>query len=213
MLQQHLLLQLLLLLPLVAATALLLQLRVQEHLQLLLHGSTSCFELYNNMTTTCVSLLPPTDIQQGQGMEFDIGSTPEFPIFKAVTCNSNNYGTADTLYGLEELPCEGCLQGMVTADLYRNVETGAQQCLPSSGFQASGVSPVIALMFLQAEHGWLAVQLTCSSSLTSTAAWARMCNTAHCMSEMVVNVAVQQGLAPHMCEMCDSWASSVIMRL
>jgi hypothetical protein len=62
-------------------------------------------------------------------MVFDTGSTQENPIFKAVTCNFNNYGAADTVYGLEELPCGDCLQGMVTANLYRNDETCGTQCL------------------------------------------------------------------------------------
>jgi hypothetical protein len=89
-------------------------------------------------------------------MELDTGSTPENPIFKAVTCNSNNYGTADTMYGLEELPCGDCLEGMVTANLYKNAETmGCSACW----FVIQGPQHVIGMRLLPAGHSHLASQL------------------------------------------------------
>lgn len=54
----------------------------------------------------------------------DTGSTPENPIYKAVTCNGANYGAAATVYGLEELPCEDCSAGLITKDAYKSIETG-----------------------------------------------------------------------------------------
>uniref|UniRef100_A0A383W0D1 Tyrosine-protein kinase ephrin type A/B receptor-like domain-containing protein n=1 Tax=Tetradesmus obliquus TaxID=3088 RepID=A0A383W0D1_TETOB len=90
-------------------------------------------------------------IRQGQGMVLEeaAGFTPDSPVFKAVTCNSNSYGAAATVYGLEELPCEDCLEGMITADAYKNNDTGgyydANACLVPPGYGFCGTEMVPCL--------------------------------------------------------------------
>jgi hypothetical protein len=72
------------------------------------------------------------DIQQGQGMVHDEGSTAEHPLFKAAqTCSSANYGVASRAYGLEESPCIHCPEGMVTAHLFKSNITGQQSAVPA----------------------------------------------------------------------------------
>jgi hypothetical protein len=76
----------------------------------------------------CCVAAAAADILQGQGMVLDTaaGSTPQNPVYKAVTCNSNNVGVADTVYGLEEQPCTDCPDNMITAQLFKSAATGGR---------------------------------------------------------------------------------------
>jgi hypothetical protein len=64
-------------------------------------------------------------------LDTEAGGSEASPVYKAVTCDSNNVGVPAATYGLpsEQRPCVACLQGMVTTDSYKSSETGGQGLL------------------------------------------------------------------------------------
>jgi hypothetical protein len=65
-------------------------------------------------------LLLPADINPGQGMYFSAATNA----YRAVSCDTNNYGVANLTYGLAAFPCRDCPTGMETS----------KTATPSSGF-------------------------------------------------------------------------------
>jgi hypothetical protein len=84
------------------------------------------------VTAAAAAAAAAADLLPGMGMQLDPATPPApdgVPAFKAVVCNSSNYGLPGASYGLSVQPCLQCRQGMVTEDQYRSNITGARDCI------------------------------------------------------------------------------------
>ena len=93
----------------------------------------------------CVALSLPAlsaDIKAGQGMYF----SPATSKYTAVNCETNNYGVANTTYGLAAYPCRDCPAGMQTsaslsasaAFKSANGFTSPMACVTKAGYGYNG---------------------------------------------------------------------------